>query len=141
MSRRAGCVLGWATAALVVAGCSGETEREDRPGTAHTDASSRSRAVERPSEATGRPAPVKGEPGFDGLKKCFGRPATILGTHSADRIVGTGRTDVILTFGGNDRVGGLRQDDRVCTGPGDDTVTDADNWQVVIDLGAEATGW
>src|SRR5262245_26662545 len=134
MTGRVGCVLGWATVALVAAGCTAESDRDDRPGAAHSEAPSGSTAVE--LGATGSAAPVKGEPGFEALARCFGRPATILGSDGDDRIVGTRREDVIITFGGDDRVSGLRKDDRVCTSGGDDVVADADHWQVTLDLGS-----
>ncbi len=54
---------------------------------------------------------------------CQGELATDLGTPNWDRIVGTKRDDVILTFGGRDKVLGKGGDDIVCGGPGSDTLT------------------
>jgi Ca2+-binding RTX toxin-like protein len=44
--------------------------------------------------------------------------------------------DVIVTFGGDDRISRLRRGDRVCAGPGHDTVADIDHWQAWVDLGS-----
>ena len=133
MARRAGCVLGWATAALVVVACSADPASEQRPG-GSGGAPSGSTAVQEPPAATGSPAPRRGEPGFDALPKCFGARATILGAAGDDQIVGTSRVDVIVTLGGNDQVSGLRHNDTVCTGSGNDTVTDVDHYGITIDL-------
>ena len=89
---------------------------------------------------TGTRAPRKGESGFRQLPECFGIRATILGGPGDDRISGTRREDVIVTFGGADVVTDLGRDDAVCSGTGDDTVrsTSEDRRSTVwaVDLGA-----
>lgn len=117
-------VLVWLAAASAMVGCT--VEPENRPEEPRTSSAAPA-ATEEPAAATGRPAPTKGEPGHDALPRCGGRrPATLLGTRGVDRIVGTRGVDVIVTFGGDDQVSRLREGDRVCTGPGNDTVTDVD---------------
>ena len=134
MAARAGWVLGCTIASLVIAGCTADTGREQRPEASGKRASSRPTVTEGTSIATGTPAPRKGDTGFAKLPECFGRRATILGSRNGDRIVGTRSEDVIVTLGGDDHVSGLRKRDVVCTGPGNDTVTDVNHWQVQIDL-------
>lgn len=115
-----------ATTALVITGCFGDT----------ADAPDAAASVE--PVATGSPAPGLDEAGSIEVPRCFGRRATILGSPGDDRIAGTRREDVIVTFGGDDHVYRLRDDDRVCTGDGEDRVTHFNNWQVSLDLGAGA---
>jgi Ca2+-binding RTX toxin-like protein len=51
---------------------------------------------------------------------CFGRPATIVGTNSADELRGTGGDDVIVALSGRDSIRALGGDDRICSGSGND---------------------
>jgi hypothetical protein len=53
---------------------------------------------------------------------CAGRPATIVGTDEADRILGTMRQDVIVAGGGNDLIRALDGRDWLCGGPGRDEI-------------------
>jgi Ca2+-binding RTX toxin-like protein len=45
---------------------------------------------------------------------CFGAPATITGTESADTLHGTSGDDVIVGLGGDDTIEGLGGNDRIC---------------------------
>ena len=56
----------------------------------------------------------------DETSRCFGKKPTIVGTDDADDIEGTKGRDVIVTLAGADLVSGLRNDDAVCAGTGDD---------------------
>src|SRR6476646_6754917 len=49
---------------------------------------------------------------------CGGLPATIVGTHSSERLVGTPGADVIVGLGGFDVIEGLEGDDVICSGAG-----------------------
>lgn len=53
---------------------------------------------------------------------CFGKRATIVGTHRTDGIIGTPGADVIVSFGGSDAILALGGNDRVCSGPGNDEI-------------------
>jgi Ca2+-binding RTX toxin-like protein len=55
-----------------------------------------------------------------GVAFCKGRPATIVGTPSGDRIEGTNVRDVIAARGGNDHVEGKGGRDLICGGRGTD---------------------
>jgi hypothetical protein len=52
--------------------------------------------------------------------RCFGSPATRVGSNGDDHIRGTRRADVIVALGGTDTVRGLAGDDKICGGPGRD---------------------
>ncbi len=55
--------------------------------------------------------------------KCFGEPATKVGTNGDDKITGTNGSDVIVTRGGDDIVHGKGGFDLVCGGPGSDRLS------------------
>ena len=65
---------------------------------------------------------------------CNGLAATIIGTPGDDVIVGTNKTDVIVSFGGNDTIFGGNGDDVICSGYGNDVV-DGGNGKDYIDAG------
>ena len=52
--------------------------------------------------------------------RCFGEPATIVGTNGDDSITGTNGPDVIVSRAGADRVRGRGGFDLICAGPGHD---------------------
>jgi Ca2+-binding RTX toxin-like protein len=52
--------------------------------------------------------------------RCFGKPATIVGTSGRDEIEGTGKADVIVGLQGNDTIIGFGGSDRICGGAGAD---------------------
>jgi uncharacterized delta-60 repeat protein len=54
--------------------------------------------------------------------RCFGRPATIVGTRRRDVLVGTRHRDVIVGLGGNDTIRGRGGNDLICGGPGNDFI-------------------
>jgi Ca2+-binding RTX toxin-like protein len=54
--------------------------------------------------------------------RCFGQPATIVGTNGADDIKGTPGDDVIVLRGGDDSVSARAGADLVCGGDGDDFI-------------------
>jgi Ca2+-binding RTX toxin-like protein len=54
--------------------------------------------------------------------RCFGKPATKVGTPRRDVIKGTGRRDVIVAFGGNDKILARGGNDLICAGGGNDLV-------------------
>ena len=54
--------------------------------------------------------------------RCFGRPATLVGTPGNDTLRGTAGNDVIVALAGNDRIDGRGGNDRICAGPGRDTL-------------------
>lgn len=54
--------------------------------------------------------------------RCFGRPATIVGTRRRDVLVGTPHRDVIVGLGGNDTIHGRDGNDLICGGPGKDFI-------------------
>ena len=54
--------------------------------------------------------------------RCWGTPATIVGTSGDDVIRGTAGRDVIAGLGGNDRLFGRGGDDLLCGGPGSDVL-------------------
>jgi Ca2+-binding RTX toxin-like protein len=134
MTPTAACALQWVGVVLLAAACIPGADDNQEPGSADQPGPAASTSREEPTVATGTPAPGKGERGYNQLPTCHGR-ATLLGTAGEDRIVGTRAEDVIVSFGGNDHVTRLRKGDRVCTGTGDDTVSDIDHWQVGIYLG------
>ena len=51
---------------------------------------------------------------------CAGKSATIVGTHTADKLIGTRHPDVIAGLGGRDSITGLGKGDIICGGPGHD---------------------
>jgi Ca2+-binding RTX toxin-like protein len=59
-------------------------------------------------------------PFAQGAPKCFGKPASILGTSKSDFIRGTSRDDVIVGLDGNDHILGDAGNDRICGGDGHD---------------------
>lgn len=65
---------------------------------------------------------------------CMGLAATIIGTPGDDVIVGTNKTDVIVTFGGNDTISGGNGKDVICSGFGNDVI-DGGNGKDLIDAG------
>jgi Ca2+-binding RTX toxin-like protein len=135
MASRAVGLGAWLAAVVVAVGCTGDADTQTDPDP-RTSAAAPAVVDETPAP-TGRPTPKKGEPGFEELPTCHGRRhATILGTGGDDTIVATPADDVIVTFGGADRISHLRDDDQVCAGPGDDTVTDVHGWQGTVDLGS-----
>ncbi len=54
--------------------------------------------------------------------KCFGKPATIVGTNKGERIVGTNKRDIIVAKGGADRIFGRGGNDLICGGGGADRI-------------------
>ena len=54
--------------------------------------------------------------------KCFGKPATIVGTSGRDILKGTRRADVIVAKGGNDTIVGRGGNDLICSGAGADDI-------------------
>jgi len=58
----------------------------------------------------------------DGVVRCAGRPATIVGTDSPDVLTGSLGPDVILAGAGADDVDGGGGDDVICGQEGDDTI-------------------
>jgi VCBS repeat-containing protein len=65
---------------------------------------------------------LRGQPG-DSVPTCAGKRATIVGTGSANRLIGTRRGDVIVAGAGHDRVQGLAGADIVCGVDGEDRVS------------------
>ena len=63
--------------------------------------------------------------GMTQIPLCGGKPATCVGTSSADLILGTEAGDVIVAGGGNDVVHGDAGDDTVCGGDGNDSILGA----------------
>ena len=54
--------------------------------------------------------------------RCFGKPATIIGSGKRDVLKGTGRRDVIVARGGNDKILARGGNDLICAGAGKDLV-------------------
>jgi uncharacterized delta-60 repeat protein len=54
--------------------------------------------------------------------RCFGRPATIVGTRRRDVLSGTRHRDVIVGLSGNDTIHGRGGNDLICGGPGKDFI-------------------
>ncbi len=54
--------------------------------------------------------------------RCFGKPATVVGTNRRDVLRGTNRRDVIVARGGDDRIFGRGGNDLICAGAGRDVV-------------------
>lgn len=54
--------------------------------------------------------------------RCFGHPATIVGTRQRDVLVGTPHRDVIAGLGGNDKIRGRGGNDLICGGSGSDVI-------------------
>jgi Ca2+-binding RTX toxin-like protein len=113
------------------AACSGAPGSSPSSGARHRDSNGSSG-----SAMTGSTTPEDSDADWFARPECFGRRATILGSGEDDHIKGTGARDVIVTRGGNDRVSHLRDEDRLCSGSGNDMVVDAVSWEVRIDLGA-----
>jgi hypothetical protein len=59
--------------------------------------------------------------------RCFGKPATIVGTSGKDQLLGTNQRDVIVGRGGNDLIVGRNGDDLLCGNGGKDEVFGADD--------------
>lgn len=68
------------------------------------------------------PALPAGPAASQGVPRCLGEPATIVGTNGPDVIRGTPGRDVIVARGGDDTVLGLGGDDLLCGGPGNDVL-------------------
>jgi hypothetical protein len=58
--------------------------------------------------------------GSTSVPRCFGLPATIVGTRANDTMVGTRHRDVMVGLRGKDRIYGRGGDDLLCGGPGAD---------------------
>ncbi len=58
----------------------------------------------------------------ESLPRCFGLPATIVGTAGDDVIIGTAGVDIVFARQGNDRVSALGGNDIICGGFGDDQI-------------------
>jgi Ca2+-binding RTX toxin-like protein len=56
------------------------------------------------------------------VPRCFGKPATIVGTPRNDSILGTDGVDVIVALAGDDSVNALGGRDLVCGGKGEDDI-------------------
>jgi uncharacterized delta-60 repeat protein len=54
--------------------------------------------------------------------RCFGHPATIVGTRRREVLVGTRHRDVIVGLGGNDKIRGRGGNDLICGGSGKDFI-------------------
>ena len=54
--------------------------------------------------------------------RCFGKPATIVGSGRRDVLKGTAKRDVIVARGGNDKILGRGGNDLICAGGGKDLV-------------------
>jgi Ca2+-binding RTX toxin-like protein len=54
--------------------------------------------------------------------RCFGTPATIVGTAGSETLVGTAAKDVIVGLGGDDRIVGFDGEDVLCGGAGRDRI-------------------
>jgi Ca2+-binding RTX toxin-like protein len=63
-----------------------------------------------------------GLPATQAAPRCFGRPATIIGTPRGDFLRGTPRSDVIVGLGGRDDIVGLEGNDRICSGSAPDDI-------------------
>ena len=57
-----------------------------------------------------------------GVPRCAGKRATIVGSPRSDRLKGTRRADVIVALGGNDRIAAGRGNDLICAGNGNDRI-------------------
>jgi uncharacterized delta-60 repeat protein len=73
-----------------------------------------------PGEVDAGPGPAP-EPG-PAPPRCFGKPATIVGTPGSDLLRGTGKRDVIFARSGVDRIIASGGGDLVCGGAGNDRV-------------------
>jgi Tol biopolymer transport system component len=60
------------------------------------------------------------DPAWEHVYSCGGRRATIVGSDSGERLLGTKRADVIVANGGKDTVKGKGGKDRLCGGSGKD---------------------
>jgi uncharacterized delta-60 repeat protein len=60
--------------------------------------------------------------GTQGVPRCAGKKATIVGSARSDRLKGTRRADVIVALGGNDRIASAGGNDRICAGDGNDRI-------------------
>jgi hypothetical protein len=65
-------------------------------------------------------------PASAAVPRCFGEPATIVGTDGRDRLRGTPGRDVIHGRAGNDNIRGLAGNDLLCGGGGSDLVVGND---------------
>ena len=70
----------------------------------------------------GGPGAGGGGGGGQGVPRCAGKRATIVGSPRSDRLKGTRRADVIVALGGNDRIAAGRGNDLICAGNGNDTI-------------------
>lgn len=71
--------------------------------------------------------------------RCFGRPATIVGTSGPDRLRGTDGRDVIVGLDGEDSLKGFAGNDLLCGGRGGDLVVGGDG-RDSLDGGGGADG-
>jgi hypothetical protein len=62
----------------------------------------------------------EGQPDWESIQRCGGRPATIVGDNGPDKIRGTRRRDVIDANGGRDVIRGRGGGDLICGGKGPD---------------------
>lgn len=72
-------------------------------------------------------------------QRCFGRPATIVGTRGDDELVGTPGDDVIVGLGGWDRIAGRGGNDRICGGDDPDFVRGGAGRDVIEGAGGSDT--
>ena len=81
-------------------------------------------AEQAPAPGSSEPVKAAGPvaPKNDGVVRCNGRVATIVGTDGPDTLTGTPRADVIHGMGGDDVIYGLQGNDVICGGAGADTI-------------------
>ena len=73
---------------------------------------------EAPAAASVGPLEIAASP----VVRCFGKPATIVGSGRRDVLKGTAKRDVIVARGGNDKILGRGGNDLICAGGGKDLV-------------------
>jgi Ca2+-binding RTX toxin-like protein len=67
-----------------------------------------------------------GVPAAAAAPRCFGEPATMVGTNAGETLDGTGGDDVIVGRGGFDHINGLGGADLICGGSGGDLIEGGD---------------
>jgi Tol biopolymer transport system component len=92
------------------------------PGDGTTDVLTRNADGSNPVNLTNTFGLREESPAWEWDFVCGGRPATIVGTDSGEKLKGTKGADVIVANGGNDRIKGLGGSDRICGGAGRDRV-------------------